>query len=67
MEFIIIAMENNIKAIDFRVEDVGKHLKNSKKRYTWTFSLDQKLHTLTLDASILSGKMKVTLDSKTLV
>ena len=59
-------MENSIKAIDFQLEEVGKHVKNTKKRYNWTFSLNEKLHSLTLDDSLLSGKMKVVLDGKTL-
>lgn len=59
--------ESPIKALDYIVEDVGKHLKSSKKRYLWKFSLSNVSHTLVLDASIITGKVKLTLDGKVLV
>ena len=37
---------------------------SSKKRYTWEFSLKEKFHTIVLDFSIISGKLKITVDRK---
>ena len=29
--------DGGIKALGFEVDEVGKHVKGSKKRYVWTF------------------------------
>lgn len=49
------------------MEEVGKHLKGSKKRYFWTFELSGKRHRVVLDSSMLSGKVKLELDGKVIV
>lgn len=59
--------ESTIKALNYLVEDVGKHLKSSKKRYLWKFSLSGNNHTLTLDTSIITGKIRLAIDGKVLV
>lgn len=46
---------------------MGKHVKGSKKRYTWEVSLKDKLHTIVLDFSFISGKVKITVDRKILL
>jgi Fas apoptotic inhibitory molecule (FAIM1) len=51
----------------FDVEDVGKHVKGSKKRYCWDFSLNGRAHSLVLDFSFISGKVKITVDRKILL
>ena len=56
-----------IKAIRFDMEEVGKHVKGSKKRFTWDISLKDKLHTIVLDFSFMSGKVKITVDRKVLL
>ena len=53
--------------MNFKVEDVGKHVKGSKKRYQWTISLKGKVHTVNLDFSFISGKVKVVVDGRTLL
>lgn len=56
-----------IQALRFDVEEVGKHVKGSKKRYTWDILLREKSHSIVLDFSILSGKVKITVDRKILL
>ena len=56
-----------IQAIRFEVDEVGKHVKGSKKRYTWDISLKDKYHTIVLDFSFISGKVKITVDRKILL
>ena len=51
----------------FEVEEIGKHVKASKKRFIWTFSLEGKMHSLTLDFSFISGKVKLLCDRRTLL
>ena len=60
-------MAEEIKAIRFDAEEVGKHVKGSKKRFTWIFALNHKNHTIIVDFSFISGKVKVVVDRKTLL
>lgn len=60
-------MTEEIKAMNFLAEDVGKHVKQSKKRYQWTISLKGKIHIISLDFSFISGKVKVVVDRKTVL
>lgn len=60
-------MTENIHPLRFDVEEVGKHVKSSKKRFTWEVSLNSKAHTIVLDFSYISGKVKVTVDRKILL
>jgi hypothetical protein len=46
------------------VEDIGKHLKTSKKRYSWIFGLNGRNHTIVLDFSFISYKVKLVVDRK---
>ena len=59
--------KEEIKAVRFEVEEIGKHVKSSKKRFNWTFSLEGKMHSLTLDFSFISGKVKLLCDRRTLL
>lgn len=56
-----------IQALRFEIEEVGKHVKGSKKRFTWDVSLKDKYHTIILDFSFISGKVKITVDRKILL
>jgi len=49
-----------IKALHYDVQDIGKHVKKSKRRFLWRFSIDGKEHSVELIVSYLSGKKKVT-------
>ena len=57
----------DIKAIKFDVEDIGKHVKGSKKRFMWNFSLNSRSHTVVLDFSFISGKVKLIVDRKNIL
>lgn len=59
--------DTEIRALNFEVDEVGKHVKGSKKRYAWTFELSGKKHKMVLDSSMLSGKVKLELDNKILI
>ena len=54
----------SIRALRFDVDEVGKHVKGSKKRFTWEVALKDKHHILVLDFSFVSGKVKITCDRK---
>jgi hypothetical protein len=56
-----------IQALRFDVEEVGKHVKGSKKRYSWDIALKDKSHSIVLDFSFISGKIKITVDRKILL
>jgi hypothetical protein len=56
-----------IQALKFDMEEVGKHVKGSKKRYTWEVALNKKSHVIVLDFSFISGKVKITVDRKILL
>lgn len=58
---------SDIKAIRFDVEEVGKHVKSSKKRFTWNLSLNSRNHTIVLDFSFISGKVKLVVDRKNIL
>lgn len=56
-----------IQALRFEIDQVGKHVKGSKKRFTWDIALKDKHHTIVLDFSFISGKVKITVDRKILL
>jgi hypothetical protein len=60
-------MTDNVVPLRFNVEEVGKHVKASKKRFTWDISLNGRQHSVVLDFSFISGKVKVTVDRKILL
>jgi hypothetical protein len=60
-------MTDNIVPLRFNVEEVGKHVKGSKKRFTWEVSLNNRQHAIILDFSFISGKVKVAVDRKILL
>jgi len=60
-------MTDTVLPLRFNVEEVGKHVKSSKKRFTWEVSLNGKQHAIVLDFSFISGKVKVTVDRKILL
>lgn len=57
-------MAEEVIAVDYSFEEVGKHLKGSKHRYVWTFHLAGRIHTLMCDASIVSSKVKIQANGK---
>lgn len=57
-------MAEDIKALDYSFEEVGKHLKSSKKRYIWKFLLSQATHNVVCDTSVVSNKVKIQLNGK---
>lgn len=59
--------EEKIKAISFKVDEVGKYMKGSKKRFEWVLGLNNKTHTIILDFSFISGKVKAYVDGRVLL
>lgn len=55
-------IENSLVPLDYICEEVGKHVKASKKRYTWHFMLNKKKNILICDTSLVSGKVKLMLN-----
>jgi len=67
-KFLIVlnSMTEEVIPLRFDVEEVGKHVKSSKKRFTWELALKGRSHIVVLDFSFISGKVKVTVDRKIL-
>ena len=59
-------MSKTFKPISFEKFRVGKIIKSSKKKYTWTFELGGDSYTLDLFASRLSGKRTIILNGNKL-
>jgi hypothetical protein len=59
-------MTEEVIPLRFDIEEVGKHVKSSKKRFTWELALKGRSHVVVLDFSFISGKVKVTVDRKIL-
>ncbi|CAG9319931.1 unnamed protein product [Blepharisma stoltei] len=55
-------MSKNFKPLLHDSYNVGKHIKSSKKRFTWKFELDGQEHVVDLYVSKISGKRKVLVD-----
>lgn len=55
-------MAEEITALDYSFEEVGKHVKSSKKRYIWRFCIREKTHTVVCDTSMVSNKIKLVID-----
>lgn len=53
-----------LKMLSAQEQAVGRILNVSKKRYTWTFALDDTTHNLTFILSILSQKYSVLIDDQ---
>ena len=51
---------------DFIIDDVGKHVKATKKRFIWKFTVHSTYYQLVCDISIVSGKIKLTINDKVL-
>lgn len=49
------------------MEEVGKYMKGSKKRFEWVVGLGSKSHTIILDFSFISGKVKAYVDGRVLL
>ena len=54
-------------SLDFKVEDIGKHIKFTKRRFTWVFSLHSRVHELVAEHSYISGKIKVAINRQFVV
>lgn len=55
-----------VRAIYFNVQDVGKHMKKSKKRFLWKFQVDGQEHVLEMFVSYLSGKKQILLNGRSI-
>jgi hypothetical protein len=53
-----------VRAVYFAVQDVGKHMKKSKKRFIWKFQIDGHEHVLEMFVSYMSGKKQIILDGR---
>lgn len=45
-------------------QDVGSKIKSSKKKFSWTFTMNELTHTVELFSSKMSQKKKVMCDNK---
>lgn len=59
--------EERIKAVSFKCDEVGKYMKGSKKRFEWVIGLNSRTHTIVLDFSFISGKVKAYVDGRVLL
>ena len=59
--------EERIRALNYNVEEIGKYMKSSKKRFEWVLGLTTKTHTIILDFSFISGKVKVMVDGRVIL
>jgi hypothetical protein len=48
-----------ISECKYTEEDVGKHFKNTKKKYTWEFKFNENTHKIILYDSRISGKKEI--------
>ena len=58
--------EQQVVALDYYEDDIGKHVKASKRRFMWKFTIAGQLHQLNCDLSILSGKVQLVCDGRIL-
>jgi len=49
----------SVKAGNYKIENVGKKIKESKKKFTWELEIEGKKHLLELWASLASGKKRL--------
>jgi len=54
------------KNLHHYAQDVGKHIKQSKRYYCWEFDLNDKFRKIELTHSILSAKRKISYNGSTL-
>jgi hypothetical protein len=59
--------EEKIKALSFKIDEVGKYMKGSKKHFEWVVGLGNRNHTIVLDFSFISGKVKAFVDGRVLL
>ena len=57
-------MAEDIKALDYSFEEIGKHMKSSKKRYTWKLLVKEAVRSIVCDTSVVSNKVKISVDGK---
>ena len=57
-------MSEEVLAVDYEFEEVGKHVKGSKKRYIWKIQIKGQLHDIVCDTSLVSSKVKISVDGK---
>ena len=58
-------MSKAIQTIQYDEQAVGKRIKATKRHYLWKFALNNKIYTVELFASRMSGKKKIKLDGET--
>lgn len=57
-------MSTDFQPIEYKVDDVGKLMKASKKRHMWMFRFKSKRFTLCVFESLKSGKFKIELNKR---
>lgn len=56
--------EHQVTALRYEVEQVGKHIKSTKKRYFWALSIGPRCYNFILNDSLVSGKSKLSINGK---
>ncbi len=56
--------EAKVRALKYEVEDVGRHIKGSKRRFLWVASIGERVYNFVLDDSVVSGKSKLSINGK---
>ena len=56
--------EAQLRPIDIKVENLGKLINSSKRKYTWKFNRNEEIHQFSLTLSIMSNKYKISYNEK---
>jgi hypothetical protein len=54
----------NLKALRYEMQEVGKHVSGSKKRYLWVVTIGDRFYNIIFDFSLVSGKSKLSINGK---
>ena len=56
--------EETVVPLSYEVEDIGKHIKSSKKRHLWVMELGGRIFNFVLEESLMSNKTKLSINGK---
>lgn len=66
IQIVIIrgAMRKQVRSINMTIENIGRLIKSSKKKYTWEFKVDHRDYCIIYTRSTMSGKDKIILNGQ---
>ena len=53
-----------VSALKYEVEEVGRHIKASKKRHLWILEISGRAYNLVIEESVVSNKTKLYINGK---